>query len=174
MSCCHLGQTHGAPGATTPRRCSMRQPRVRLKISGKAQHSTAQRETDCIPGPVCSSAGDIECLRAVLAHGGGADEVSVAGTPLLWAASAENVEAAKLLLEKGADPNGQDGDGLTALFLAATVGRLPVADRGTATCCSAVLCAQLSTYVGERQATWSWCGCCSTQAQTPTPRRMAT
>lgn len=110
----------------------------------------------------------------MLAHGGGADEVSVAGTPLLWAASAENVEAAKLLLEMGADPTGRDGDGLTALFLAATVGGLPAADRGTATCCPAILCAQLSTYVGERQATWSWCGCCSAQAQTPTPRRMAT
>lgn len=111
----------------------------------------------------------------MLAHGGGADEVSVAGTPLLWAASAESVEAAKLLLEKGADPNGQDGDGLTALFLAATIGRLPVANRETATCCSAVvLCAQLSVYVGERQATWSWCACCSTQAQTQTPRRMPT
>ena len=174
MSCCHLGQTHDAPGATTPRRCSMRQPRVRLKLCGKAHHSTAQRETDCTPRPVCLSAGDIECLRAVLAHGGGADEVSVAGTPLLWAASAEDGEAAKLLLEKGADPNGQDGDGLTALFLAATVGRLPVADRGSATRCSAALCAQLSMYVGERQATWSWCAYCSTQAQTPTPRRMAT
>ena len=58
----------------------------------------------------------------MLAHGGGADEVSVAGTPLLWAASVENLEGAKLLLEMGTDPTGQDSDGLTALFLAATVG----------------------------------------------------
>ena len=124
-------------------------------------------------GPVCLSAGDVECLRAVLAHGGGADEVSVAGTPLLWAASAENVEGAKLLLEKGADPTSQDGDGLTALFLAATAGRLLGKVRGTTTCASASHGAQLSS-CGERQATWSWCSCCSTQARTQTPRRMAT
>ena len=108
----------------------------------------------------------------MLDHGGGADEVSVAGTPLLWAASAENVEGAKLLLEKGADPTSQDGDGLTALFLAATVGGLPGEVRETTTCCSASLGAA-EHYVGERQATWSWCGCCSRQARTPMPRRMA-
>ncbi|KAK9842223.1 hypothetical protein WJX81_001374 [Elliptochloris bilobata] len=81
------------------------------------------------PTPVfyAAATGNIECLRAVLAHGGGADEVSAAGTPLLWAASAENVEGAKLLLEKGADPTSKDGDGLTALLLAAAVGNMELA-----------------------------------------------
>jgi len=64
-------------------------------------------------------------------HGGGVNDASAAGTPLLWAASAGYLEGAKLLLEKGADVAGQDGDGVTALLLSAALGASPSALLGT-------------------------------------------
>jgi len=59
------------------------------------------------------------------------NDASAAGTPLLWAASAGYLEGAKLLLEKGADVAGQDGDGVTALLLSAALGASPSALLGT-------------------------------------------
>lgn len=76
-------------------------------------------------------AGSSECLEAVLARGGGVNDASAAGTPLLWAASTGYLEGAKLLLEKGADVAGQDGDGVTALLLSAALGASPSALLGT-------------------------------------------
>jgi ankyrin repeat protein len=48
-------------------------------------------------------------------------------TPLLFAARVGDVESARILLSKGADPNDRQPDGLTALQLAAYSGQGPVA-----------------------------------------------
>ena len=70
--------------------------------------------------------GDVETVRKHLAKGAKPNTVDETyGAPALhWAVSAGSVEAAKLLLEAGADLKGKDRRGLTALHAAAMAGQL--------------------------------------------------
>jgi ankyrin repeat protein len=62
--------------------------------------------------------GDLEMIRAVLELGATVDITSTGDTPLHAATGADQLEAMRLLLDAGADPNAQDVDGCTPLMFA--------------------------------------------------------
>lgn len=70
----------------------------------------------------CLFAGDVKCVELLLEHGSPLDPASSSGTPLLWAIAATKRDCASFLLDKGANPNGQGDNGVSACLLAAATG----------------------------------------------------
>lgn len=66
-----------------------------------------------------------DVVKLLLDSGAHADSESTYGSALTFAAATGNVEGAKLLLDKGADPNIGRSDGLTVLMMAANCGSEP-------------------------------------------------
>jgi hypothetical protein len=58
---------------------------------------------------------DIEAIRLLVRHGADVNDPSVDESPLLGAVKWSHFDAAKALLELGADPNSRDASGMTAL-----------------------------------------------------------
>lgn len=61
-------------------------------------------------------------MELLLEHGATVDPASNSGTPLLWAIGANKRECASFLLDKGANPDGQGDNGVSACLLAAATG----------------------------------------------------
>ena len=73
-------------------------------------------------------AGDIAAIKQHIAEGADVNEMRFEMPPLAWAAMMGQTAAAELLLEHGADINGRNQDGNTALHLAAFLGRAETAE----------------------------------------------
>ena len=72
--------------------------------------------------------GDIEAIKQHIAEGADVNALHFEMPPLTWAVTAGQTEAAELLLQHGADINGRNRDGNTALHLAVFLGRAETAD----------------------------------------------
>ena len=72
--------------------------------------------------------GDIEAIKQHIADGVDVNELFFETPPLAWAALMGQTEAAALLLQHGADINGKNKDGNTALHLAVFLGRAETAE----------------------------------------------
>ena len=72
--------------------------------------------------------GDIEALKQHIAEGADVNELYFEMPPLTWAVTTGQTEAAELLLQHGADVNGRNRDGNTALHLAIFLGRAEAAE----------------------------------------------
>ena len=73
-------------------------------------------------------AGDIAAIKKHIAEGADVNETRFEMPPLAWASMMGQTAAAELLLEHGADVNGRNRDGNTALHLAAFLGRAETAE----------------------------------------------
>ena len=67
--------------------------------------------------------GDIEAIKQYIAEGADVNELHFEMPPLTWAVLTGQTETAELLLQHGADINGRNRDGNTALHLAVFLGR---------------------------------------------------
>lgn len=72
--------------------------------------------------------GDLEALKQHLVEGADVNERYFEMPPLTWAAMMGQTDAAELLLQQGADINGTNEDGNTALHLAAFLGHAETAE----------------------------------------------
>ena len=72
--------------------------------------------------------GDIEAIKQHIAEGADVNALYFEMPPLTWAVTAGQTEAAELLLQHGADINGRNRDGNTALHLAVFLGRAETAE----------------------------------------------
>ena len=72
--------------------------------------------------------GDIKAIKQHIAAGADVNELHFEMSPLTWAAIMGQTEAAKLLLQHGADTNGRNRDGNTALHLAVFLGHAETAE----------------------------------------------
>ena len=96
------------------------------------QQSAESRTTASVPKVDLHSAvvtGDLEVIRQHIKAGSDLNvlEPTRASTPLITAAFFGNTEAAKILIDAGADLNYQTADGSTALHTAAAFGKTEVA-----------------------------------------------
>lgn len=66
--------------------------------------------------------GDVATIAALLDAGTPVDAPDPNGTPLIWALFGQQAEAARLLLERGADPNADSPNGWSPLVFAVTMG----------------------------------------------------
>ena len=73
--------------------------------------------------------GDIAAIKRHIAEGADVNEIRFEMPPLAWAAMMGQTAAAELLLQHGADINGRNRDGNTALHLAVFFGRAETAER---------------------------------------------
>ena len=73
-------------------------------------------------------AGDIAAIKQHIAEGADVNEMSFEMPPLAWAAMMGHTAAAELLLQHGADVNGRNRDGNTALHLAVFLGHAETAE----------------------------------------------
>ena len=71
--------------------------------------------------------GDLEAIKQHIVDGADVNALHFEMPPLTWAALMGQTQAAELLLQHGADINGRNKDGNTALHLAAFFGRADVA-----------------------------------------------
>lgn len=70
-----------------------------------------------------ASSGDADMVRLALEELGQGEKINTSssiGTPLFWAAFNDDADVAGILIEKGADVDAKDGDGLSPLAVAAT------------------------------------------------------
>ena len=72
--------------------------------------------------------GDLEAIKQHIADGADINALHFEMPPLTWAAVMGQTEAAELLLQQGADVNGRNRDGNTALHLAVFLGRAETAE----------------------------------------------
>ncbi|MDE0683896.1 MAG: ankyrin repeat domain-containing protein, partial [Candidatus Poribacteria bacterium] len=72
--------------------------------------------------------GDLEAIKQHIAEGADVNALHFEMPPLTWAAMMGQTDAAELLLQQGADINGRNRDGNTALHLAAFLGRAETAE----------------------------------------------
>ena len=72
--------------------------------------------------------GDIEAIKQHIAEGADVNALQLEMPPLTWATTMGETEAAELLLQHGADINGRNRDGNTALHLAVFLGRAKIAE----------------------------------------------
>lgn len=72
--------------------------------------------------------GDIEAIKQHLAEGADVNETRFEMPPVAWAAIMGQTQAAELLIQHGADVNGRNRDGNTALHLAAFLGHAETAE----------------------------------------------
>jgi ankyrin repeat protein len=72
--------------------------------------------------------GDIEAIKQHIAEGADVNALYFEMPPLTWSATMGQTEAAELLLQHGADINGRNRDGNTALHLAVFLGRAETAE----------------------------------------------
>ena len=72
--------------------------------------------------------GDIEAIKRYIAEGADVNEMRFEMPPLAWAVMMGHAAAAELLLKHGADINGRNGDGNTALHLAVFLGHAETAE----------------------------------------------
>lgn len=72
--------------------------------------------------------GDIEAIKRYIAEGADVNEMRFEMPPLAWAVMMGHTAAAELLLQHGADINGRNGDGNTALHLAVFLGHAETAE----------------------------------------------
>ena len=88
-------------------------------------------------------------------------------TPLAWAALRDDAGITAALLRAGANPNTTDENGETPLLFASARGNLAIA-RLLLNASAAVDAVRWSgdtpLLAGYTPATWSWSGCCSTEA----------
>ena len=76
------------------------------------------------------AAGDVEGVKAALAHGADANARDAKGwTPLMHVADKGQALLVPLLLKAGADPNSRLADGATALFIATVHGHSGIVDK---------------------------------------------
>ena len=75
-----------------------------------------------------ASTGDIKAIKQYIAEGADVNEIHFEMPPLTWSAMMGQTEAAALLLQHGADINGRNRDGNTALHLAVFLGRAETAE----------------------------------------------
>ena len=72
--------------------------------------------------------GDIEAIKQHIAEGADVNELLFEMPPLTWAVTMGQIETAELLLQHGADINGRNRDGNTALHLAIFLGHAGTAE----------------------------------------------
>ena len=72
--------------------------------------------------------GDLDALKQHIADGADVNAMHFEMPPLTWAAMMGQTEAAELLLQQGADINGKNRDGNTALHLAVFLGHAETAE----------------------------------------------
>ena len=72
--------------------------------------------------------GDLAAIKQHIAEGADVNEMRFEMPPLTWAAMMGQTEAAELLLQHGANINGRNRDGNTALHLAVFLGRAEMAE----------------------------------------------
>jgi len=95
-----------------------------LLLVGLVKFRSSQRE----PHPLVAAAylGDGDAVRSMVSNGVDVNQTNSEGlTPLLAALKNEDVSIARLLLEKGANPNVRDAQGQTALWFASYQERSP-------------------------------------------------
>ena len=102
---------------------------VLLCIAGGAGRAVAQDNEPTISLHTAARAGDLGQLKAHIANRVNLDQQDPLGfTAIYCAVSAVRLEAAQLLLDSGANPNGAGPNGLTPLMLAAFMGRKDLVD----------------------------------------------
>ncbi|CAG8922375.1 unnamed protein product [Penicillium salamii] len=75
-----------------------------------------------------SRSGEIKLVDVLLRHGAPIDPIECHETPFLFAASEEQIDMLKFLIEKGANINARDSDGHTALMCAAAGAKSEIVD----------------------------------------------
>lgn len=83
---------------------------VKFLLEERKMDVNAKRKGDATLLHLAASNGDIKLLEYLLSQGAKINAKSEFGTPLLWAIGETRKNAAKFLLEKGADPNGSSID----------------------------------------------------------------
>ena len=93
---------------------------ARLLLEAGANPNVAQ-PTGETPVMTAARTGDVDVLRTLIAHGADVNgrERQQQQTPLMWAIAAGHPAAARLLLDRGADPRARSTRGDTALLFAA-------------------------------------------------------
>ncbi len=100
-----------------------------LSVAGGAGRAVAQDSEPTMSLHTAARTGDIEQLKAHIAKYANLDQQDQLGfTAIYCAVSAARLEAAQLLLDSGANPNGTGPNGLTPLMLAAFMGRKDLVD----------------------------------------------
>ena len=77
------------------------------------------KEGEIIPLHIASNHNNIDFINFLVAEGANLEKLSIYGKPLNWAIGNKHFQAAKALLDHGADPNGDfTGSNLSPLILA--------------------------------------------------------
>ena len=98
---------------------------ARLLLEAGANPNVAQ-PTGETPALTAARTGDVDVLRALIEHGADVNgrERQQQQTPLMWAIAAGHTAAARLLLDRAADPRARSTRGDTALLFAARDGNV--------------------------------------------------
>lgn len=98
--------------------------KVRLLVEAGADVNARSKQERTPVLVAASTAGSIEIVRFLIAHGADLKTAEGGATPLLAAASANDLDMVRLFVEKGVDVNAATGNGDTPLQFAAGVGNL--------------------------------------------------